>query len=112
VRFPVRPRRSGASFHEVSARYRDYAQAAAAALVDLDDAGECTSAQVVLLGVARTPRRVDVTQMVAEDPSLEGLRDVLEPEDDVEASAEYRHRVAPILARRALSEAFESARTA
>jgi carbon-monoxide dehydrogenase medium subunit len=112
VRFPVRPRRSGASFHEVSARYRDYAQAAAAALVDLDDAGECTSAEVVLLGVARTPRRVDVTQMVMEDPSLEGLRDVLEPDDDVEASAEYRRRVAPILARRALSEALGSARTA
>ena len=109
VRFPARSRRSGASFHEVSARYRDYAQAAAAAVVDLDDAGECASAAVVLVGVARTPWLVDVTAMV---PSLDGIGDGFEPEDDVEASAEYRRRVAPVLARRAVQEAFERARAA
>ncbi len=82
VRFQGRPRHSGASFHEVSARYRDYAQAAAAAVVDLDDAGKCASAVVVLVGVARAPWLVDVTAMF---PSLDGIGDGFEPEDDVEA---------------------------
>ena len=36
VRFPAPAARSGASFHEVSARYRDYAQVAAAAIVSAD----------------------------------------------------------------------------
>ena len=55
ARFPAPAARSGAAFHEVSARYRDYAQVAAGAVVTVDDAGACTAAELVLLRVADTP---------------------------------------------------------
>jgi CO/xanthine dehydrogenase FAD-binding subunit len=109
VRFAARAARSGASFHEVSARYRDYAQVAAAAVVDVDDDGECTSAELVLLRVAQTPFRVDAVGAVRDEGLLDGLLASIEPADDIEASAAYRRRVAPALARRALREAFARA---
>jgi carbon-monoxide dehydrogenase medium subunit len=97
VRFPKSP--PGAAFHEVSARYRDYAQVAAAAVVT---PGE--KAEVVLLCVADTPYVLE-----ADPDTLEFSLDGLAPRDDVEASAGYRRRVAPVLARRALQEAKERA---
>ncbi len=95
VRFPAS--QGGSAFHEVSARYRDYAQLAAAAVVT---PGE--RAEVVLLRVADTPYRIEV------DPDTLSLGDMLEglsPPTDVEASSAHRKRLAPVLARRALEEA-------
>ena len=105
VRFPAPPARSGAAFHEVSARYRDYCQVAAAAVVSLEG-----SAELVLLCVAETPYRVDASAALEDEGALEGLLAAIEPEDDIEVSALYRRRVAPVLARRALREAAERAR--
>jgi carbon-monoxide dehydrogenase medium subunit len=93
VRFPKSP--PGAAFHEVSARYRDYAQVAAAAVVI---PGE--KAEVVLLCVAETPYVLE-----ADPDTLEFSLQGLTPRDDVEASSAYRKRVAPVLARRALQQA-------
>jgi carbon-monoxide dehydrogenase medium subunit len=105
VRFPAPAARSGAGFHEVSARHRDYCQVAAAAVVSL--AG---TADLVLLRVAPTPFHVDASSALEDDGALERLLDGLEPEDDVEVSAAHRRRVAPVLARRALRDAAENAR--
>jgi aerobic carbon-monoxide dehydrogenase medium subunit len=105
VRFPAAPARSGAAFHEVSARYRDYAQVAAAAVVSLEG-----TAELVLLRVAETPHRVDASEAVDDQGALEGLLASIEPADDVEVSGTYRRRVALVLARRALREAAERAR--
>lgn len=116
VRVPAPPARSGAAFHEVSERYRDYAQVAAAAVVAVDEAGVCTIAELVLLRVAETPFRADVTRLVGtrvDDPALAAVADSvarIDPPDDVEASAAYRRRVAPVLARRALRDAYDRAR--
>lgn len=119
VRFPVPAPRTGAAFHEVSARYRDYAQVAAAALVTLDEGGTCRAAELVLLRVASAPYRADVSSIAAgytlDDETLEAVAatlDSLEPPDDVEVSGRYRLRVAKVLARRALREAAEKARAA
>jgi len=105
VRFPVPAGRSGAAFHEVSARYRDYCQVAVAAVVSLDG-----SADLVLLRVAQTPYHVDASSALEDEGALEGLLASIDPEDDIEVSAVYRRRVAPVLARRALREAVERAR--
>jgi CO/xanthine dehydrogenase FAD-binding subunit len=107
VRFPAPPARSGAAFHEVSARYRDYCQVAAAAVVSLDG-----SADLVLLRVAETPYHVDASSALEDEGALQGLLAAIEPMDDVEVSAAHRRRVAPVLARRALDEAAERARQA
>jgi CO/xanthine dehydrogenase FAD-binding subunit len=105
VRFPAPRSRSGAAFHEVSARYRDYCQVAAAAVVSLDG-----TADLVLLRVAQTPFHIDVSSVLEDEGALEGLLAGIEPEDDIEVSAAHRRRVAPVLARRALREATENAR--
>jgi aerobic carbon-monoxide dehydrogenase medium subunit len=107
VRVRVRVSRpgSGTAFHEVSARYRDYAQVAVAAVVSGDQ-----TAELVLLCVARTPHHVDAGAALGDEAALAELLDDLEPPDDIEASATYRRRVAPVLARRALRDAAERAR--
>ena len=115
VRIPVAADRTGVGFHEVSARYRDFARVAAAATVTLDDVGTCTAAELVLLRVAPTPYRVDVTHLLGTTIG-DGVRaavaealDALEPEDDIEVSGAYRKRVAVTLALRALHDAHEKA---
>jgi carbon-monoxide dehydrogenase medium subunit len=105
IRVPVQPAHSGAAFHEVSARYRDYAQVAAAAMVAPDG-----RAELVLLCVADTPYRVDASAAIEDEAALVDLLSAIDPRDDVEASAAYRRRVAPVLARRALREATARAR--
>ena len=106
VRFPPAATGAGAAFHEVSDRYRDYAQVAAAAVVSPD--GE---ADLVLLCVAPTPYHVDAARAIGEpeEGAIEELLAGIEPLDDVVASASYRRRVAPVIARRALREAAERA---
>ncbi|HET6171219.1 MAG TPA: FAD binding domain-containing protein [Gaiellales bacterium] len=112
VRFPNPEGRSGAAFAEVSARYRDYAQVGAAAVVGLDPGGTCTSATLVLLRVADTPHLADIDAIVRgtvlDDDTLAAvtaLIDKLDPPDDIEVSGTYRRRVAGVLARRALLDA-------
>jgi CO/xanthine dehydrogenase FAD-binding subunit len=106
VRFPATEERRGTGFHEVSVRARDYAQVAAAAVVS-----ETGRARLVLLCVARTPCVLDTSEVFADgsasvdERALEDLLGDLDPVDDVEATAAYRRRVAPVLARRALEDA-------
>jgi aerobic carbon-monoxide dehydrogenase medium subunit len=100
VRVPRPPEGAGTGFHEVSARHRDYAQLAAAAVVSADGAAE-----LVLLCAAPTPLRLDASAVVDNEDAIEELLADIEPLDDVEASAAYRRRVAPVLARRALRDA-------
>jgi carbon-monoxide dehydrogenase medium subunit len=107
VRFPAMPGGSGAAFHEVSARYRDYARLGAAAVVTGD-----RKAHVVLLRVADTPHRVDASEALENESALDDVLAALTPPDDVEVSSRYRRRVAPVLARRALRDAAERAQGA
>lgn len=118
VHVPAAAPRTGAGFHEVSARYRDFAQVAAAATVTVDESGACTAAELVLLRVAPVPHRVDVSHLVGTTggaAALDAVADLLaelEPLGDIEVSGAYRSRVAVTLAKRALGEAFNHARGA
>jgi aerobic carbon-monoxide dehydrogenase medium subunit len=107
VRFPAPAEGSGAAFHEISTRYRDYASLAAAAVVSGNGAAE-----LVLLRVAETPYLVDASAALQDEAALDGVLDGIRPEDDIEVSATYRRRVAPVLARRALRDAADRARQA
>jgi carbon-monoxide dehydrogenase medium subunit len=116
VRFPAAPARRGAAFHEVSARYRDYAQVGAAAVVELDVHRACASASLVLLRVASTPYLAPIETIVRgsllDEATLDAVSDslaTLDPPDDIEATSSYRRRVAGVLARRALRDAAERA---
>jgi carbon-monoxide dehydrogenase medium subunit len=106
VRFPAPEAGAGSAFHEVSDRYRDYAQLAAAAVVRRD------GADLVLLRAAEKPLHLDASAAVDDEDAMDGVLAEIDPADDVEVSAEYRHRVARTLARRALRDAAERARAA
>jgi carbon-monoxide dehydrogenase medium subunit len=116
VRFPAPAPRTGAAFHEISARYRDYAQVGAAAVVGLAEDGTCSSATLVLLRVADTPYRAEIESLAVGSRLDDGALDAiaaslggLRPADDIEVSGTYRRRVAGVLARRALRDAAHAA---
>jgi carbon-monoxide dehydrogenase medium subunit len=116
VRFPAPAPRTGSAFHEVSVRYRDYAQVAAAAVVTLDVHRACRSVSLVLLRVANTPYLAEIDDIVrgslldeATLDTVAGSLASLDPPDDIEATSSYRRRVAGVLACRALRDAAERA---
>jgi CO/xanthine dehydrogenase FAD-binding subunit len=104
VSFPEWPGRVGVGFQEVAERQGDFAVVAACAQVSRDPSGKVTRAAIGVGGASPTPIRIDVTGV--EERDIAGLVDkVIDPSSDSHATAEYRRRVAPKLALRALREA-------
>lgn len=118
VRFPVWAQgRIGNAFQEVAARRSDFALAAAAAQVALDDAGRCTALALGIGGACATPVRIDAAAALigrhleegAVREAVEAATAGLETVRDQHASAAYRRRVAAALARRAILAARDDA---
>ncbi len=116
VRFPVWPTapRFGTGFQETSIRRSDFALAAAAAQLALDERGVCRRAALGLGGAATTPLVLEeaagrlVGTTLAEDDVAAALalaEKDLAPIADLHASAEYRRRAAGAMLARALAEA-------
>jgi CO/xanthine dehydrogenase FAD-binding subunit len=111
VRFPEA--RGGSSFQEVTRRHGDFALVGVAAIVMLD--GETIrDARLALMGVGPKPVRASEAEamLMGARPSgalfaeaAEKAAARLEPSSDLHATADYRRRVAAVLARRALAEA-------
>lgn len=117
IAFPKQPPGHGFAFAEFARRHGDFAIASAAALIELDRAGRIARATLVLGGVGVVPVRMESLEgeLVGALPSealfekacrLCGEVDAL---DDALVSAEYRKRIAPVMARRALVQAAERA---
>jgi aerobic carbon-monoxide dehydrogenase medium subunit len=120
VRFPAAGPATGAAFHEVSRRRGDFAMAGAAAQVTLAD-GVIADARLCLSGVADVPFRCTGSERVLTgtraDPTalrqaVEAALDLLDPADDLHATASYRKHLSGVLLRRAVAEAFENAAAA
>jgi aerobic carbon-monoxide dehydrogenase medium subunit len=120
IRFPAAPPGTGAAFHEVSRRRGDFAMAGAAAQVTLADE-VIADARICLSGVAGVPFRCTGSEQAllgtrAEQGALrlaaEAALDLLDPADDLHATASYRRHVAGVLLRRAVAAAFGSAAAA
>ena len=122
VRFPIWPReRFGWGFEEMSIRDSDFAIAAAAAQVALDGGGNCARIALGIGGAAPAPVRAG---RVEEALACTGLDDedvrkacslipeLVDPESDLHATADYRRRVAAVLAARAILAARDRARGA
>lgn len=112
ARFPRPSGRSGSAFVELARRSGDYAMCGVAALVGLDGDGAVTSARVALISVGPGPVLADLTPAVVGagggfDPGRirELLDEVIDPEDDIHASAAYRRQLAGVLTERALDAA-------
>jgi len=119
VELPPMPDHSGWSLMEVARRRHDFALVGVAAVVSLDDDGRCDRARMVFLSAGDGPvvagRSADLLQGQA--PSGEAIRaaaemaayEEIDPGSDIHASADFRRRLANVLARRALEQAFERA---
>lgn len=118
---PLRPR-TGWSFQEVARRRGDYAIVGIAAKVTLDALGRCDEARIVLLSVGEGPvqARQAVALLQGEQPTPNLIAAAAEtcatqdidPTADIHASVAYRRHLAKVLARRALTEAFQRAKQA
>jgi CO/xanthine dehydrogenase FAD-binding subunit len=122
ARFPIWPHaRIGVGFHEVSARSSDFAFAAAAAQVALDEAGICRRAALGIGAICSVPLRLDRLGDMLEGRSLDQVDENLIRDEvasiladkeifaDLHASADYRGRAAATLLARAITDAFRSA---
>jgi carbon-monoxide dehydrogenase medium subunit len=111
--FPALPERSGTAFCEVARRHGDYAVAGVAAAVTLDDDLHVRAARVACVSVGPVPTVVDVTDACGHRPAASAdweaaaaaVRDLIEPEGDVHATAGYRRHLTGVLVVRALSSA-------
>lgn len=112
VRFSRFAPGTGTAFLERARRHGDYAMAGVAAAVQVRD-GVVTDARLSFVSVTDVPRVVDVTAHFAgQEPAdvdwaaaADTVRERIEPEGDIHATAEYRAMLAVELARLALSEA-------
>jgi aerobic carbon-monoxide dehydrogenase medium subunit len=112
ARMPVLAPRSGTAFVEVARRQGDYAVCGVAALIRLGDDGEIVEARTAYLSVAATPLVLDLTAAAHESIDAAGTaaRELVDPEADIHASADYRRHLAGVLTVRALNQALRAAR--
>ena len=121
ARLPLPPTGAGWGFMEVARRHGDFALVGAVALLDLDAAGRVALARLAFFGAGPTPVRgadgeAALTGAAPEPARLtEAARAAaarLRPDGDLHATAEYRRRVAAVLAERALAAALGRCRRA
>jgi carbon-monoxide dehydrogenase medium subunit len=120
IALPSMPPRGGASFLQITRRHHDFCIAGVAVSVTLDDKGQCKQARLVFLSAGDGP--VDAPQaaemLVGQAPTPEAIQaaaekaadDEIDPGSDIHASVKYRRHLAKVLARRALTQAFDRAR--
>ena len=113
VRLPIPPRGSGWAFEEFSRRHGDFALAGIAALV-VKEGGKCKKARLATCGAGPTPIRLRAAEEILEGGSLDeqtfqraGARaaELVSPDSDIHASADYRRHLTKVLTVRALRRA-------
>ncbi len=114
VRFSLPPRHAGWGFAEVARRHGDFALVGAAALLWRGANGSIAGARLALFGVGPTAVRGLAAEaaLVGNEPTASRIREAaraiaarLSPDGDIHATAEYRRRVAAVLAERTLTAA-------
>jgi carbon-monoxide dehydrogenase medium subunit len=114
VRLPPWPARTGWSVQEIARRHGDFALVGVAAALGTGADGRIEQARLAFFGVGSTPVRVAdaETLLVGHEPgpaafaeAAEAAVKLLDPPDDIHASAAYRAHTAGVLVRRALTEA-------
>jgi carbon-monoxide dehydrogenase medium subunit len=112
ARFPLFRAGTRTAFVEVARRHGDYAVCGVAVAVTLDD-GAVASAHAAFISMAPTPLVVDLTDAVGGSPAESAdwsaasdlVRETVDPEADIHATAEYRRHLAGVLTSRALAQA-------
>jgi CO/xanthine dehydrogenase FAD-binding subunit len=118
VRLPVLPARTGWAFEEVARRHGDFALVGVAVTLTLDEEGGISAGRIALTGVGMTPVRAASAEarLAGRRPSAEtfaeaasAVRDEIEPDTDIHATADFRRHLAGVLTERALGRALQRA---
>lgn len=108
---------TGWAFEEFSRRHGDYALAAVAVLMARAD-GRMRNVRIAMMGIADTALRLGDVEAVLEgregtpaafEEAAVLLQAAIQPNSDLNASADYRRHLAGALARRALADAWQRA---
>jgi aerobic carbon-monoxide dehydrogenase medium subunit len=118
VRLPATPVGAGHAFEEFARRHGDFAIVGIAALV-VRDGPRCTTARLACAGAGPVPVRLRAAEEILErdglgeaaiDAAAARAAELVEPDSDIHASAEYRRHLTRVLTARALKRAAERAR--
>jgi CO/xanthine dehydrogenase FAD-binding subunit len=117
VDLPFLPAATGWGFEEFARRHGDYALASVAVTLRASE-GRASDVRIAMMGVGNTPLRAPAAEdclngRTIDDSSISdavaAVRDAIEPNTDLNASAGYRRHLAGILAGRAVAAAWQRA---
>jgi CO/xanthine dehydrogenase FAD-binding subunit len=107
--FPAAPPRTGTAFTETARRHGDYALSGVAAVVTLDEDLRVGGVRAGYLGIAPVPLVLDLTGAAGPHgdwpAAAAHVRERIDPESDIHASARYRRHLTGVLTERALAAA-------
>jgi carbon-monoxide dehydrogenase medium subunit len=113
VRIPASPSGAGSAFEEFARRHGDFAIVGIAAVVARD--GGALRVRLAAGGAAPTPLRLRAAEEIVEaggeaaiPAAADRARELVQPDADVHASADYRRHLTSVLTTRALRRAFAS----
>jgi len=115
VRFSSSLPTSGWAFEEFARRHGDFAVVGVAAVIDTDGV-QCRTARLAAAGVGPTPIRLRAAEYILEqegitDQDIQNTADkaaeLVQPDSDIHASADFRRHLTQVLTRRAIERAIE-----
>ncbi len=118
VRLPAMAAGAGYAFEEFARRHGDFAIVGIAAMVVVE-AGRCAKARLATAGAGPVPLRLRAAEQILErdgvgDAAIEAAArkatELVEPDSDIHASADYRRHLAGVLTGRALRRAIARTR--
>ena len=118
VRLPAPPAGAGHAFEELSRRHGDFALVGIAALVVVQGA-RCSKARLATAGVGPMPLRLRAAEEILERDGVgedavqraaKRAAELVSPDSDIHASADYRRHLTAVLTGRALKRAIARAR--
>jgi len=117
IAIPPMPAHTGWSIQEFARRRGDYAIVGVAAIVTLDEVGQCSAARLVLLSVGEGPVTAHqaMAMLLGERPTASLIQAAaqtaamvdIDPNQDIHASVAYRRHLAQVLSQKALTQAFQ-----
>ena len=115
IRFSPSPLTSGWAFEEFARRHGDFAVVGVAGVIDTDGE-QCRTARLAAAGVGPTPIRLRAAEdiLVQEGVTEQSVQraaakaaELVEPDSDIHASADFRRHLTQVLTRRAIKRAIE-----
>ena len=118
IRIPALGSNTGAAYAKMANKASHYAVVGVAAVVSVDDSGNCTAARIGITGAGASASRATESESRLVGSSLDDAAvfsaaghaaDGIELNEDIHASAEYREHLTKVFALRAIRSAIERA---